>query len=512
MNPHLIRQVIIVGGGTAGWMAAAAFSRFLNNGYTQTTLIESEEIGPIGVGEATIPPLVSFNSTLGINENEFIAATQGTFKLGIEFVNWGALGERYFHPFGFFGQSLQGVDFHQLYLRERKRRPIADISNWAMSAVAASMGRYARPGVQAKFPLTQLLYAFHFDASLYARFLRSYAERGGVQRIEGKIVDRTLRSEDGFVQSVTLDDGRTIEGDLFIDCSGFRGLLIEQALETGYEDWTHWLPCHRAVAVPCTYSGQPDPFTRSTAHAAGWQWRIPLQHRMGNGFVYSSEHISDDDAERLLLANLEGEPLADPRRLSFRTGRRLLAWNKNVVAMGLSSGFVEPLESTSIHMIQSGIAKLITLFPDRRFDPVERNEYNRQVKDQFEDVRDFIILHYHATRRDDSELWKRCRTMQIPDSLARKIALWRAKGRVFRDGFELFATPSWVAVMLGQGVVPEEHQPTVDALDEDKVAAALEQMRLAYVQTAERLPTHGEFLAHIMGQQRREPELPEFVF
>lgn len=511
MNQNSIRTVVIVGGGTAGWMAAAAFSRYLDNGYTQTTLVESEEIGTVGVGEATIPPLVNYNAMLGINENEILAATKATFKLGIEFVNWGAAKERYFHPFGTYGQDLQGVHFHELYLRERKKRVLPDISAWAMSAVAASRGKFARPGPGAGAPLSQIRYAFHFDAGLYARYLRDYSERGGVTRLEGKIVDTRLRAEDGYVEAVVLNDGRVIEGDLFIDCSGFRGLLIEQALETGYEDWTHWLPCDRAVAIPCTYSGNPDPFTRSTAHASGWQWRIPLQHRMGNGLVYSSAHISDDEASQLLLANLEGEPLADPRKLSFVTGRRKLAWNRNVVALGLSSGFIEPLESTSIHLVQVGISKLLALFPDRRFNPVERDEYNRQVQSVFEDVRDFIILHYCATRRDDSDFWNYCRTMTIPDSLRRKIELWRAKGRVFRDELELFATPSWVAVMLGQGVVPETYEPVADALDEAKVAAAMEQMRLANLQTAERLPTHGEFINQILGQRRAEPELPEFV-
>jgi tryptophan halogenase len=514
MNEHAIRDVVIVGGGTAGWMAAAAFARFLNNGYTRTTLVESEEIGIIGVGEATIPPLITFNRMLGINENEFISATQGTFKLGIEFVDWGGLGERYFHPFGFHGHDLEGVHFHQLYLRERKRRALPDIADWSMSAAAASRGRFGRPGVEARLPLSQLLYAFHFDAGLYAQFLRRYAERGGVTRLEGRVVDVSLREEDGYVRSITLADGRTVEGDLFIDCSGFRGLLTEQALQTGYEDWTQWLPCNRAIAVPSSYAGPPDPFTRSTARANGWQWRIPLQHRMGNGFVYSSEHSSDDDAERLLMSNLEGAPLADPRRLSFTTGRRKLAWNRNVVAMGLSSGFVEPLESTSIHMVQSGIAKLIALFPDRRFNPVERDEYNRQMQDLFEDVRDFIVLHYSATSRSDSEFWNHCRSMPIPDSLAQKMELWRAKGRIFREGLELFGTTSWVAVMLGQNIVPEDYEPAADALEPDRVAEAMENMRRQYSETAERLPSHGDFIAHTCAARNPAPPppLPEFVF
>jgi tryptophan halogenase len=510
MNEHAIREVVIVGGGTAGWMAAAAFSRFLNTGYTRITLIESEEIGTIGVGEATIPPLINFNRMLGINENEFVAATKATFKLGIEFVNWGGIGERYFHPFGTIGQDLQGIFFHQLYLRERSKRVMEDISAWSMSAVAAQLGRFVRPGAQARPALSQLAYAFHFDAGLYARYLRSYAEAGGVRRIEGKIVDTTLRAEDGYVESVTLADGQKIEGDLFIDCSGFRGLLIEQSLETGYEDWRHWLPCDRAVAVPSALTGEPDPFTRATALSAGWQWRIPLQHRMGNGHVYCSDLISDADAEETLLRNVEGEPLAQPRRLSFTAGRRLLAWNRIVVSLGLSSVFIEPLESTSIHFIQGGIARLVSLFPDKRFNPVERDEYNKQMQELFEDVRDFIILHYHATRRDDSELWNRCRTMSIPDSLARKIELFRAKGRVFREGFELFGTPSWVSVFLGQHVVPEEYEPVVDALDDAKVAAAIEQMRIAYLDAAQSMPSHGEFVAHCVGGGSPAP--PPFSF
>jgi tryptophan halogenase len=449
---------------------------------------------------------------LGINENEFISATQGAFKLGIEFVNWGGIGERYFHPFGYHGHDLEGVHFHQLYLRERKKRVMQDISAWSMSAVAAQHGRFARPAPGTKPPFGQLLYAFHFDASLYAKFLRNYAEPRGIRRIEGKIVDATLRAEDGFVESVTLADGRQIAGDLFIDCSGFRGLLIEQKLETGYEDWTHWLPCDRAIAVPTTYPGDPDPFTRATAHESGWQWRIPLQHRMGNGHVYSSAHIGDDEAERVLLDNLEGEVLADPRRLTFTTGRRKQAWSRNVVSMGLSSGFVEPLESTSIHLIQAGIAKLIALFPDKRFNPVERDEYNKQVQDLYEDVRDFVILHYKATNRDDSDFWNQCRTMSIPDSLQHKIDLFRAKARVFREGFDLFGTTSWVAVMLGQHILPEDNEPAAEALDEERVAAALEEMRIGYLETAQAMPSQAEFIARCCAARPAEPALKSFDF
>jgi len=521
MNEHSIRDIVIVGGGTAGWMTAAAFTRFLNNGYTRVTLIESEEIGTVGVGEATIPPIINFNRLLGIPDNDFIRETAATFKLGIEFVDWGGLGERYFHPFGAHGQDLQGVHFHQLYLRERKRRVLPDISAWSMAAVAASMGKFGRPAEDAKTPIRELFYAYHFDAGLYAQFLRRYSEARGTTRIEGRIVDTHLRAEDGFVTGVTLADGQTVTGDLFIDCSGFRGLLIEESLKTGYENWQHWLPCDRAVAVPSSYAGDPDPFTRSTARAAGWQWRIPLQHRMGNGMVYASEFMSDEDAERTLLDNLEGEPLATPRRLAFTTGRRKQCWNRNVVALGLSSGFIEPLESTSIHFIQSGIARLISLFPDLRFNPVERDEYNRQMRDLYEDVRDFIILHYKATERSDTPFWDRCRTMPVPESLERKIDLFKAKGRIFREGVELFSEASWVAVCLGQHIVPEDYEPAVDGLDEDKIAAALEQIRRGYLDVAQRLPTHGDFIRQCGGRigqgppmaaQQAAPVLPSFSF
>jgi len=494
VSDHDIRKIVIVGGGTAGWMAAAAFSALLDKA-VEIILVESDEIGTVGVGEATIPPLIAFNNMLGINEDAFLAASQGTFKLGIEFVDWGGPGERYFHPFGPHGQDYSGVHFHQLYLREKKRHPLPDIRHWSMSGAAAELGRFARPGPDSRLPLSQLAYAFHFDAGLYARFLRGYAEKNGVRRVEGKIVEARVDGESGHVRAVTLADGTAIEGELFIDCSGFRGLLIEEKLGTGYEDWSRWLPCDRAVAVPSRLPGPPEPFTRSTARAAGWQWRIPLQHRMGNGIVYSSAHLERGDAEALLLANLEAEALAEPRHLAFTAGRRRRAWNANVVSLGLSSGFVEPLESTSIHLIQSGIAKLLALFPDRRFDPAERDEYNRQMKDVFEDVRDFIILHYKATRRDDSDFWNYCRTMDVPDSLAGKLELWRSKGRLFREGRELFGTPSWVAVLLGQGIVPEEQEPAVNAIDAEEAAEAIEKMRVSYRRMAEHMPSHADFIA-----------------
>ncbi len=498
MSGQAITKIVIVGGGTAGWMAASAFSALLDTRTVEIVLVESNEIGIVGVGEATIPPITAFNNMLDINEDEFLAATKATFKLGIEFVDWGRVGDKYFHPFGPHGQDFRGVHFHQLYLREARRRTLPDIAQWSMSAVAAQLNRFARPGPDSRLPLSQLAYAFHFDAGLYARFLRGYAERKGVRRIEGKIVDATLDGESGHVRSLTLEGGSSIEGQLFIDCSGFRGLLIEDKLGTGYEDWSRWLPCDRAVAVPCKLAAPPEPFTRSTARSAGWQWRIPLQHRMGNGLVYSSAHLPSSEAEALLRDNLEGEILAEPRHLAFTAGRRCLAWNANVVSLGLSSGFVEPLESTSIHLIQSGIAKLLALFPDCRFDPIERNEYNRQMAEVFEDVRDFVILHYKATRRDDSDFWNDCRTMDVPDSLAGKLELWQAKGRLFREGRELFGTASWVAVLLGQGIVPTHTEPATEAIDAATASDALNKMRQSYRQMAEHMPTHSDFIARAL--------------
>jgi tryptophan 7-halogenase len=494
MRDEAIREIVIVGGGTAGWMAAAAFSRFLDNGRRKIILIESDEIGTVGVGEATIPAIQSFNRMLDIPENEFMRETQGTFKLGIEFVNWGQLGDRYFHPFGQYGQDLHGINFHQLYLRERARGSSIDIGEYSMSTMAARHGRFGRPMPGARSPVSEINYAFHFDAGLYARYLRRYAEGNGVVRREGKIVEVNRREGDGFVDSVTLADGSKISGELFIDCSGFRGLLIGETLGVGYEDWSHWLPMDRAIAVPSANVGPPDPYTRSTARAAGWQWRIPLQHRTGNGHVYSSKYISDDEAEAVLMSNLEGEALAPPRRLRFTTGMRDQCWSHNVVALGLSGGFLEPLESTSIHLIQNGIARLFALFPDKGFSTLERDEYNRGMKDVYVDIRDFIILHYKATQRDDTPFWRYVRDMDVPEPLARKIELFKTRARVFRENAELFTMPSWVAVMLGQNVWPDAWDTLADALDETRVSDAMAQMRKGYVDTALALPTQEEFL------------------
>jgi tryptophan halogenase len=500
-----IRTIVIVGGGTAGWMAAATMGRFMNNGYTRTVLIESDEIGIIGVGEATIPPILNFNKMLGINENEFIAATNGAYKLGIEFVDWGKIGDRYFHPFGAYGHEIHGVNFHQFYLREAARRPMPDISEYCMSAAAAMMGKMGRPAPGAQSPIRGLTYAYHFDASLYAKFLRKYAEAAGVARVEGKIVDVLLNGQNGHVEAVKLASGEAITGDLFIDCSGFRGLLIEQALETGYERWGQWLLNDTAYAVPCANPEAIAPYTRVTAKRAGWQWRIPLQTRTGNGIVYSSAHMSDDEAVDLLLGDLDGEALAEPRKINFTTGCRKLSWNRNVVAMGLSSGFIEPLESTSIHLIQNAISWLLALFPDRRFIHAERDEFNRVMRGKYEDIRNFIVLHFAATVRDDSDYWNYCRTMPLPPGLDETINLWRAKGRTFREGFDLFGITSWVAVMLGQNIWPEGYDPIADSMDENRIAEAMEQLRQGYFQTAQAMPSQREFLRMITAPREQAP-------
>jgi tryptophan halogenase len=476
-------------------MAAAAFSRFLNNGRRQIVVVESDAIGTVGVGEATIPPILNFNTMLDINENAFLKATRGTFKVGIEFVDWARDGERYLHPFGSYGQDLHGIPFHQLWLRARMTGgdPGA-IDDHCVNAVAAALRRFGRPGQNAKSVLSRLFYAFHFDASLYAKFLRGLAERQGVERREGMIVKVHRDGESGDVTAVELAGGERVEGDFFIDCSGFRGLLIAQELGAEWDDWGHWLPCDRAIAIPTALAGPPEPFTRCTARPAGWQWRIPLQHRMGNGHVFSSRFMEEDEARRILLTNLEAEALAEPRTIRFATGRRKSSWSHNVVALGLSSGFLEPLESTSIHLIQNGIQRLLALFPGKPISPVERDEYNKGMGELYDDVRDFVILHYKATQRGDTPFWRYVRDMDIPESLARKMELWRLHGRIFREGAELFGVTSWVAVMLGQNLWPEAYDPTADSLDEAKVAEAMAAMRGDFRRAVEALPGQEQFL------------------
>lgn len=496
MDDNGNRSVVIVGGGSAGWMAAAALSRYFNDGRRTITLIESDAIGTIGVGEATIPPLRNFNAMLDIPENEFLRETRGTFKLGIEFVNWGAAGDRYFHPFGGHGEDLHGIAFHQLYLRERQLRGGAAgaIAEYSMSSAAAAARSFGRPGANAAPPLGEIGYAYHFDAGLYAAYLRRVAERQGTVRREGRIVAVERHPESGDVSCLVLEDGTRIAGDLYLDCSGFRALMIEETLGAGFEDWSRWLPMDSALAMPTANVGSPDPFTRATAHDAGWQWRIPLQHRTGNGHVFASAFTTPEAAERTLRAHAEGEVLAEPRLIRFTTGMRREAWVGNVVAIGLSAGFIEPLESTALHLVQNGIQRLFALFPEGKVDPLERDEYNRGMRALYEDVRDFVILHYKATQRSDTAFWRYVQGMEVPESLARRIELWRLHARVFRENAELFTLPSWVAVMLGQNLWPERYDPIADTLDPAKVAGAMAQLRTRYRAAAERLPSQEAFL------------------
>ncbi|MGN7160895.1 tryptophan halogenase family protein [Sphingomonas sp. SAFR-052] len=471
-------------------MAAAALSRFLAPIGRTVTLIESEAIGTVGVGEATIPPIRAFNAMLDIAEADFLRATMGSYKLGIEFVDWSRIGQRYFHPFGAAGQDFHGVPFHQLWLRHRARGGTTRLTDYSMCTVAAREGRFGIAGNGDRTPLAHIAHAYHFDATLYAALLRRVAEGQGVVRHEGRVVRVDRDGTGGDLTAVRLADGRTITGDLFVDCSGFAGLLIEGALATGYHDWRHWLPMDRALAMPTAALDPLPPYTRATAHAAGWQWRIPLQHRTGNGHVFASSFTTADDAERLLRADASGEPLGDVRQLSFTTGMRRQAWSHNVVALGLAAGFVEPLESTSIHLIQHGIQRLIALFPGAAVHPAERGAYNADMARAFEAVRDFVVLHYKATTRDDSDFWRAMQAMTVPDSLAHRIELWRAQGRLIPQPGDIFAMPSWAAVLTGQEIWPAAYDPAVDRLNALSVEAALDDMRAAYRRTALSLPLH----------------------
>ncbi|WP_078083297.1 tryptophan halogenase family protein [Microbulbifer mangrovi] len=494
MKNNNIRKIVIVGGGTAGWMAAAALSRVLKSRFCDIELVESESIGTVGVGEATIPQIQVFNHMLGLDEDEFVRETCGTFKLGIQFVDWGRKGDSYIHAFGEVGKDMEGIPFYHYWLKEHLRGGSQEIGEYTLTALAAQQARFMRSIDAGNSPLSNITYAFHFDAVLYARYLRSYAEKRGVQRIEGKVIDTLLDDDSGFIRSLRLNDGRTIDGDLFIDCSGFRGLLIEKALGVGYDDWRHWLPCDSAWAVPCEGDDAPLPYTRSTAHSAGWQWRIPLQHRIGNGHVFSSRFMDESAAQSILLNNLDGKPLAEPKLLRFTTGKRKQFWHKNCIALGLASGFMEPLESTSIHLVQSAIARLLSLFPDRNFAREDIDEYNRQTHFEMDRIRDFLILHYRATERDDSEFWNYCRTMDIPDSLGQKIDQFRASGRIVRANSELFNELSWMEVMLGQGIVPHSYHPLVDAMAEEQFAGRMREIQSVMQNSVAAMPSHREFI------------------
>jgi len=494
-----MRKIIIVGGGTAGWMAAAGLAFFTRGRAAEIQLIESEEIGTVGVGEATIPPIQEFNNLIGVDLGEFVRRTHATFKLGIEFVNWTRLGHRYFHQFGFhgdqFSDAIESVYLHHHLMKLRQTGDQTELADYCLEAVAARHGRFALPDRNAPPMGPPLQHAYHFDASLYARYMRSLAEAKGVQRIEGKITEVHQHGEDGRIAGVTLENGTRHDADFFVDCSGFQGLLIEKTLKCGFEDWSHWLPCDRAVAVPCESADDITPFTRSTAHKAGWQWRIPLQHRIGNGHVFSSRHMSEDEATSILLKSLDGRPLAEPRSLRFTAGRRRKMMHKNVVAIGLAGGFLEPLESTSIHLVQTCVQRLGTLFPLDRPDPATEREYNRLGAEEYEHIRDFIILHYCATERGDSPFWTHCRTMELPESLRHRIELFRSRGKVARHFGQLFKEPSWVAVFLGQGILPETYHPLVDAFPLSDIRQSLSLVRERIQRYVPTLPRHKDFIA-----------------
>lgn len=486
-------SIIIVGGGSAGWMTAAALARKTRGG-CQITLIESEEIGTVGVGEATIPPIQQFNTMLGIDENEFLKATHGSFKLGIEFVNWGQQNQRYFHPFGQYGVDFDRIPLHHFWLYSREQGLDLPMEEFSFAWHMAKQGKFDQPAKHDPNNVASTFdYAYHFDATLYAKFLRTYSEERGVTRVEGKVTKVQQHPETGFVQSVTLEKGTVYTADLFIDCTGFFGLLIEKTLNTGYEDWSHWLPCNRAVAVACTSRGDLLPYTRSTALEAGWQWRIPLQHRTGNGHVYCDAFIPPEQAEQSLLDRLDGEPLADPRHLQFTTGRRKKFWHKNVVAIGLSAGFMEPLESTSLHLVQTGIQRLLALFPDKAINPVFAAEYNRVTALEYERCRDFIILHYKAMDREDSKLWQQVKQMEIPDELAYKIEQFNQFGTIVASEMELFGNPSWLAVFTGQNIIPESYAPIMH-MTQVKVKKTMENLYDLMQGTAAALPSHQAYI------------------
>ena len=490
-----LQQIVIVGGGSAGWMTAAALADALGKSCT-ITLIESEMIGTVGVGEATIPPIRNFNQRLGIDEATFVRETAGSYKLGIQFVDWSRLGHSYFHPFGQYGAEFDTVPFYHYWMRESLAGRIAEpIDEFSMCWAMAKAGVFAHPQADRRKIQSTFDYAYHFDAGLYAAFLRRFAEARGVTRIEGRVIDVAQRGEDGFIESVTLDNGTSVAGEFFVDCSGFRGLLIEDTLKAGYENWQQWLPCDRAVAVPCAKQDTITPYTRSTAKSAGWQWRIPLQHRTGNGYVHCSEFISEDEATATLMSTLDGEAAGDPRTLHFVTGRRSRFWDRNCVAIGLSAGFMEPLESTSLHLIQYGILRLIALLPDREMSPLLAREYNAQTTAEYERIRDFLILHYKATTRDDAELWRYCSAMAIPATLQYKIDHFRGHGMLVSDERELFANPSWIAVYLGQDIVPERAPALAEMREQVPVADRMQAIRNAMRDAVAEMPAHADFLA-----------------
>lgn len=495
-----VRRIVIVGGGTAGWMAAAALARVLGTHGPSITLIESDAIGTVGVGEATIPPITLFNKLLGIDEDDFIRRTGATFKLGIEFVDWLRVGHRYLHSFGLYGVDMNGIAFTHYLLRVWREGAAFDRDSFNAEAQAAHRGRFGRtpPGSPPTMP--RINYAYQFDAALYAAYLRDYAERLGVGRVEGRVVDCERQPEREGIAAIRLDDGRRFEGDLFIDCSGFRGLLIEQTLGAGYDDWSRWLPANRALAVASPRLASLPPYTRATARDAGWQWRIPLQHRTGNGHVFCDAFTSEDAAREMLLEGIEGEPIGEPRLLGFTAGMRRRQWVGNCVSLGLASGFLEPLESTSIHLVQAGLSKLLALFPQAQPDPALVARYNDEMAALYEGVRDFIVAHYVLTEREDTPFWRHCRAMSLPDSLASRLDRFRARGEVGVGGMELFRETNWFAILHGQGLTPADYHPVADAMDPALLRQRLDQIRAGVARRVEGLDTHDAYLTEIAGR------------
>jgi tryptophan halogenase len=489
-----LKQIVIVGGGAAGWMTAAALSRLLKPNDVSLTLVESDEIGIIGVGEATIPDMLQFNLFLGVAEAELMRATEATFKLGIEFVDWSRKGARYFHPFGFHGVDIDGLDFHQYWLHCRANGHTRSIGEYCLTEIVAKRNKFAFPDTRVPgAPASYLRYAYHFDAALYASFLRQYAEKRGLKRIEGKVCEVLRAPETGYLTGVRLQNGQIVSGEFFFDCTGFKSLLQGEALGVPWIDWHHWLPCDRALAVGCQHDGPLLPYTRATARSAGWQWRIPTQHRTGNGHIYCSEFTSEDEATSALLGSLDGQVMGTPRVIRFATGHRRKFWEKNCVAVGLSAGFLEPLESTSLYLIRQGISRFIALFPDASLAPVMRDEYNRWMQKDFEQVRDLLVLHYYANERDEP-FWRHCQNIVIPETLQRRLALFSEGGRFLRFEGELFPNASWVAVMLGQNVIPRTVDPVVSALPPAEISYKLDLLREAMNQFADTLPEHRDVL------------------
>ncbi len=480
-------RIVIAGGGTAGWIAAAALANQMGE-ILDITLVESQEIGTIGVGEATIPPMRTFHRFIGINEQEFMRATNATFKLGIQFENWKQIGEKYFHSFGVTGRQTLITDFIHFWLRGRQLGIAQEFGDYCLEYKAALMDRCSLTDG------SKLNYAFHLDAGRYASFLRQRAELRGAKRVEGKIAQVNQNPDTGFITSLTLDSGQEIEGDLFLDCTGMRGLLIEQCLKTGFEEWKQWLPCDSAIAVQTEATGPAVPYTKSIAHHAGWRWQIPLQHRVGNGLVFSSPYMSDDEATNLLLSSLDGKVLTEPKVIKFKTGRRKQSWNKNCIAIGLASGFLEPLESTSIHMIMTAVTRLLQVFPHHEIKQSVIDEYNTKAESEYIRIRDFIILHYKATERDDSPFWRYCKDMEVPSELRHRINLFKDFGRSFQVEGELFRLDSWTQVMLGQGLMPESYHPIVDLMPEHDLKNFLNNIALDVNNNIATMLKHQDFV------------------